>query len=126
MSFAALDPASLAAIQVRIQPVGSVYISDQSDQSALQNHLDSMSVLLKSSDIGARIFATTCSTCHANGVAGAPKYHDMNAWRPRLAKGLSTLLEHVKEGYNAMPPRGTCVECTDADLRKAIEFMTAS
>lgn len=119
----ALDPASVAAIQARIQPIGKVYIAEQSNTPPATDA--TMSSLLNSSDIGAHIFVTTCSTCHANGVAGAPKYKDKNAWQPRITKGIDTLLQHVKEGYNAMPPRGTCSECTDTDLRKAIEFMMA-
>ena len=31
---------------------------------------------------------------------------DHAAWEPRLAKGMPTLVQHVTNGFNAMPPRG--------------------
>ena len=49
----------------------------------------------------------SCTYCHSSGAAGAPKTGDQAAWKPRLEKGMDTLVKHVKEGYNAMPP-GAC------------------
>ena len=55
---------------------------------------------------------------------GAPKVGDAAAWAPRLAKGNDVLLKHVVEGFNAMPPKGTCMDCTDEDFKKLIEKMS--
>ena len=57
-------------------------------------------------------------------VAGAPKTHDAAAWKPRLAKGLDALLNSVKNGMNVMPAGGNCADCTDAQLKALIEFMS--
>ncbi|RMG28121.1 MAG: cytochrome c5 family protein [Gammaproteobacteria bacterium] len=72
---------------------------------------------------GEKIFKTKCFVCHGTGAAGAPKVGDKKAWAPRIAKGIDTLLKHAKNGYNAMPPKGTCMECSDEDLKSTIEYM---
>lgn len=64
-----------------------------------------------------------CTFCHATGVSNAPKAFDAEAWKPRLAKGMDKLLVSVKNGFNAMPPRGMCADCTDADYQALIKYM---
>lgn len=66
----------------------------------------------------------SCTYCHTSGAAGAPKEGDEAAWKPRLEKGMDTLVKHVKEGYNAMPPGGMCGDCSDEDYRALVEYMT--
>ena len=72
---------------------------------------------------GQKIYNTVCATCHASGVAGAPKKGDKAVWQARLADGWDTVMSRAINGYKAMPPKGTCNTCTDADLKAAIEFM---
>lgn len=72
---------------------------------------------------GEEIFNSKCMACHANGVAGAPKPGDAAAWGPRAEAGIDALLASAKAGKNAMPPMGTCMDCTDAELKAAIEYM---
>lgn len=69
-------------------------------------------------------YSKACTFCHATGVSGAPKAFDAEAWKPRLAKGMDTLLHSVKNGFNAMPPRGMCPTCTDADYKALIKYMS--
>mgnify|MGYP002064141195 CR=1 FL=1 len=64
-----------------------------------------------------------CAACHASGVAGAPKFGDQGAWGARASKGVDALLSSVINGLNAMPPKGTCATCSDAELKAAIEHM---
>ncbi|MCP5163645.1 MAG: cytochrome c5 family protein [Pseudomonadales bacterium] len=66
----------------------------------------------------------SCKVCHATGAAGAPKVGDAAAWEPRLAKGMDVLLVSVNTGLNAMPPKGMCFDCTDADYTALIEYMS--
>lgn len=65
----------------------------------------------------------TCVVCHASGVANAPKAFT-DEWKPRLAKGMDALITSVKTGFNAMPPRGLCNDCTDADYKALITYMS--
>ena len=67
----------------------------------------------------------SCKVCHATGAAGAPMTGDAAAWAPRLAKGMDALLASVHNGLNAMPPKGMCFDCTDADYTALIEYMRA-
>ena len=72
---------------------------------------------------GEQIYKTSCQVCHAAGVAGAPKLGDKEAWAPRIAKGKDALLSSVKNGLNAMPPKGACMTCSDDDLGAAVRYM---
>jgi cytochrome c5 len=74
-------------------------------------------------DKGKEIYDTKCTTCHAAGVAGAPKFGDKAAWAPRAALGMDALLKTAITGKGAMPPKGTCMDCSDDDLKAAIEYM---
>ncbi|MBM29967.1 MAG: hypothetical protein CMD77_03510, partial [Gammaproteobacteria bacterium] len=55
--------------------------------------------------------------------AGAPKIGVLEEWEPRLAKGMSVLMATTKNGINAMPPMGTCMDCSDEELQSAIDHM---
>ena len=74
---------------------------------------------------GQQIYQSSCQACHATGAAGAPKLGDKEAWAPRIAQGMDTMLEHATNGLNAMPPKGACATCTEADLKSAIEYMVS-
>ncbi len=72
---------------------------------------------------GKTIYKRICFACHDFGAAGAPKLTEKTKWAPRIAKGVDALVNTVKTGLNAMPPRGTCTACSDDDLRAAVEYM---
>ncbi len=74
---------------------------------------------------GEATYNTKCIVCHGSGVAGAPKFGDKAAWAPRIATGMDALLSSAINGKNAMPPKGTCMECSEEDLKAAIEYMTS-
>lgn len=72
---------------------------------------------------GQKIYQTSCQACHVAGVAGAPKLGDKEAWAPRIDKGNDALFASVKNGLNAMPPKGACMSCSEDELRAALEYM---
>jgi cytochrome c5 len=74
---------------------------------------------------GEQIYNTTCVGCHGTGAAGAPKFGDAAAWAPRIAQGMDTLIAHATNGFKVMPPKGTCMNCSDAELKAAIEYMVS-
>jgi cytochrome c5 len=76
-----------------------------------------------SSAVGEGVYQKACKSCHDLGVANAPKLGDAAAWAPRIAKGHDTLFKSVMNGLNAMPPKGACMSCSDAELRSAMEYM---
>lgn len=80
-------------------------------------------VTTASANIGKKLFETKCSACHAAGVAGAPKFGNKDDWAPRIAKGIDALMVTVLNGKGAMPPKGTCMECSDDQLKAAAQYM---
>ena len=68
-------------------------------------------------------YAKSCAVCHASGVAGAPKKGDKAAWAPRIKQGDAVMLGHVKNGYKAMPPKGLCMDCSDAEFKALIKYL---
>ena len=75
---------------------------------------------------GKKVYDSACVACHVAGVAGAPKLGDKAAWGPRLAAGIDGLTQSVIKGKGAMPPKGGNVSIPDADIKAAVEYMTAS
>ena len=73
---------------------------------------------------GKAVYDKACHICHSMGVAGAPKLQNKADWAPRLAQGMETLVVTVKKGKGAMPPGGMCTDCSDADYKAAIEYMS--
>ncbi len=74
---------------------------------------------------GEAVYKKACKNCHEAGVANAPKLGDSEAWAPRIAKGKDALFETVKNGLNAMPPKGGCMTCSDEELRSAVEYFVS-
>jgi len=72
---------------------------------------------------GKAVYDTKCMMCHMSGAAGAPKFGDKAAWAPRIATGMDAMLASAINGKNAMPPKGTCMDCTDGELKAAIEHI---
>jgi len=70
------------------------------------------------------IYNRFCFSCHAAGIAGAPKTGVSEAWAPRLAKGRAALLQATIQGVApGMPPMGLCMQCTEGELAAAIDYM---
>lgn len=72
---------------------------------------------------GKRIYEDTCSVCHAKGLLGAPKLRDKAVWAPLIKQNMDVLFTHTIHGYKRMPPRGTCISCTNAELQAAVKYM---
>lgn len=74
---------------------------------------------------GQAVYQKSCQSCHASGVAGAPKLGDKEAWAPRIATGMDAMFAVAISGKGAMPPKGACMDCSDDDLKAAIEYMVS-
>lgn len=69
------------------------------------------------------IYNTKCMACHATGAAGAPKTGDAAAWSARMEQGMDTVVQHAINGLNAMPPKGTCMDCSDEEIEATVKYM---
>lgn len=124
------DDMSLPAIQQRLEPVGEVRTTaDTSKTPAPQNSAQPSATVTETPEVkvvtrsGKTVYEQYCVVCHGEGVAGAPKFHSAEDWKPRETKGMDGLLKSAINGLNAMPPRGSCPDCSDAELKAAIEYM---
>ena len=70
------------------------------------------------------LYTQLCQTCHATGVAGAPKVGDKAAWAARLAeaKDIDGLTAIAIKGRGAMPPRGGST-ASDAEIKAVATYM---
>lgn len=75
---------------------------------------------------GEEIVGKVCTNCHGSGLLGAPKVGDKADWGKRAKEqgGLDGLLAKAISGINAMPPKGTCADCSDDELKAAIHHMS--
>jgi cytochrome c5 len=74
----------------------------------------------------AQIYVRVCAACHQEGNIDAPRVGSDKEWAPRIAKGIETLYQHALYGFNSMPPRGLCKDCTDDELKAIVDFMVRS
>ena len=70
------------------------------------------------------VYNRVCGACHSGQLPMAPRKGDQAAWTPRLAKGMETLVQHVTQGFKAMPPRGLCMDCSVEDHRTVLQWIS--
>jgi cytochrome c5 len=116
LSVQALTDKQKDAIAERIKPVGSVCL--QGDASC-----GAAAAASSGPRSGDDVYKTSCLACHDTGAGGAPKKGDKAAWAPRLAQGIDTVYSHAINGLNGMPPKGTCMTCSDDDIKAAVDFI---
>ncbi len=72
-----------------------------------------------------KIFNDYCFACHGTGWEDAPVVGDSFAWQERKQKGIAELVANTINGVNAMPPKGTCNDCSEKELKAVVEFLIA-
>jgi cytochrome c5 len=72
---------------------------------------------------GEEVYNQFCFACHATGASGAPMFGNAEAWGPRIDKGMDALMASTLNGLNMMPPKGTCMACSDDELESAVSYM---
>ena len=80
---------------------------------------------VKTEKTGEQVYKQSCIGCHASGAANAPKLGDAAAWKARIAKGKDALYTSALKGVpgTAMMAKGTCVACSDTELKSAVDYM---
>ena len=111
------EPMTPEAIFQRIKPVGSVEAEGGLVAAAPAGATE------LSANAGEERYKSTCQVCHGTGVSGAPKFRDEADWKPRMGVGIDGMLKIAIEGKGAMPPKGTCMQCSDQELKMTIEYM---
>jgi cytochrome c5 len=98
-------------IRSRIQPVGKVHVAG------------AKAAMTSGPRSGSEIYTKACVACHSVGVLNAPKFQDVADWAPRMTKGFDAVWQNAINGIGAMPPMGTCGDCSNDDIKAAIEHM---
>lgn len=110
-------------IAERLKPVGEVCVAGQECKGVGAVAAGASGGAARTGD---EVVAKFCNVCHDTGLLNAPKVGDSAAWKTRAdAKGgLDGLLQSAIAGINAMPPKGTCADCSDDELKAAISEMS--
>ena len=107
-----------------IKPVGNVSVAGESSpEPAPTMAVAAVDTAPAEPRSGETVYNKSCMSCHATGAAGAPKLGDAAAWAPRIAAGSDTLWNNAVNGINAMPPKGLCMDCSDDELKAAIDYI---
>ena len=99
---------SKEAIAARLKPVG-VSVANEGGAPG--------------SRTGEAVYKAICSSCHAAGLAGSPKFGDAGAWAGRISQGFDTLVKHAVEGIRGMPAKGGATDLTNEEVARAVAFM---
>lgn len=75
---------------------------------------------------GQEVYDAVCTSCHAAGALGAPKFDNKGDWAARLGKGYDTLVKHAIEGFNQMPARGGDGDLSDVEVARAVAYLANS
>jgi cytochrome c5 len=75
---------------------------------------------------GQEVYDAVCTACHAAGALGAPKFGNKADWSGRIAQGYDTVVKNAIEGIRQMPPRGGASDLSDAEVARAVVYMTNS
>jgi len=94
------------SIEGRIQKVGLVSLGESKRE-------------LKT---GEDVYKAQCTTCHAAGMVGAPKFGDAAAWGPRIKTGFDALLNSALKGKNAMAAQGGGA-FSDYEVARAVVYI---
>ena len=74
---------------------------------------------------GEEVYKAQCAACHALGVAGAPKFGNVDAWAPRIKTGFDALWNSALKGKGAMGAQSGG-EFEDLEIGRAVVYMTSA
>ena len=103
----------------RIKPVGEVRV----DTSTMVASAESTETAERS---GEEIYNSKCARCHNSGIMGAPKYAALADWSSRIDLGLDKLTASAIAGKGGLPARGTCMDCSDNEIKVTVQYMLDS
>jgi len=111
-----------ADIESRIKPFSEVCVQGEPCGG------DAGAVAGSAGRSGEDVYNAACMACHSAGVAGAPKVGDQVAWADRIGKGMDALYNSGINGVagTGMIARGGCANCSDEEIRHAVDFMVDS
>ncbi len=123
------DAKYIASVGQHVAPLARVAVAGQ-DNAALtivEKNPDAVVMVMEVPTDGASLYKTACSTCHDQGIGGAPKTGDRGLWGPRIAQGKAMLYEHAIKGYTGkggvMPPKGGRIDLDDDLIKLGVDYL---
>ncbi len=110
------------AIIERIQPHGNVCLEGD-DTCGTGAPAAAPATASASARSGEEIYNRFCAACHTAGILDSPLFGSGQMTERADEKGLDGILATSISGIGAMPPRGTCNDCSDEELEATIQFM---
>ena len=130
------DPDYLREVREQTAPIGKVAVAGRDNialaiEGAAAPAAPAAAAAVSTTVLsGADVYKSTCATCHATGVGGAPKYGDKPAWAARLAQGMTVLHEHALKGLTGkagvMPAKGGRPDLADQSVINAVDYLAAA
>ena len=108
-SNAGSDAQTPEAIEARIKPVAGFELRDANAPRVFQT--------------GEAVYKAVCATCHAAGVAGAPKFGNAADWGKYIPTGFDAMLQVAIHGKGAMPAKGGNPDLDDFEVARAVVYM---
>lgn len=111
-----------------VAPVSQVALADSEETAARQSPSVSAPKAVAVPLTGPQVYNEVCIACHAPpGLGGAPALGDRDAWAPRIAQGVETLIDHALRGYSGtkgiMPSKGGRPDLSDEEIIGAVKYM---
>ena len=116
------DPAAIAILSEVLSEIAPEAVADSNGAGSEVPAQD-----VAAASPGMEVYDQFCSICHAVGVAGAPRFGEVNDWGPRIDTGIEALVNSSIEGMTTdsgvMPPKGGFAHLSDEQVRAAVEYM---
>ncbi len=78
-------------------------------------------------NVGKALFDKVCASCHTGGfkgwISGSPEIGEYDEWEPYFKDGLSVMVKHINEGTDKHEAKGECEDCTEEQIKAAIEYI---
>lgn len=109
---------------------GQVALADRDEAAAVPSPAISTAQAAAAPLTGPEVYNAVCIACHSPpGIGGAPALGDSDAWAPRIAQGMDTLIDHALHGFTGstgvMPRKGQRLDLSDEEVIGAVEYMVA-
>ena len=105
-------------IEDRVSPIGSLCMAGDACAAA--------PVVVNTGPRTAEdVYLGKCAACHDSGAAGAPQIANLDAWAPRIAKGVDALYASAINGIGIMSPKGGCADCSDDEIKSTVDYIVS-
>lgn len=113
---------------IKVASDGSIYVALEEGKlfRLFREQKDSTGIDVVDNRSGEEVYKFICSSCHSITSPGIPKLRSKSDWKERVAKGKEQLYINAIQGLNGMPERGYCADCSDEEVKAAVDYMLST